>query len=235
MRGLVLGSLAVLGATIAPAHATLVHDYELNGTLDDALGGPSLTPHGGALSLTGYTFGVNQGLDVSGLSVDGAGPYAIDIGFSFDETGGYRRILDFKNLTSDTGLYNFNSYANFYNEATGASPVFTAGQQADLVLTRSASGLVSTYVNNVLQFSFDDSVNQLAVFTVLNFFIDDNVVPGEASSGFVDYIRIGNSDSDFHPSAVPLPATLPLFASGIAALGYFARRSRADRRRAASV
>ena len=44
----------------------LIHDYELNGSFADALGGPSLTPNGGTLNATNYTFGPNQGLTLAG-------------------------------------------------------------------------------------------------------------------------------------------------------------------------
>ena len=86
--------------------------YDLNNSLAETGGGPSLTSLGGTLGPTGYTFGANQGLSLT--NVIGAGtPYSIELRFSFDATSGFRRILDFKDRTSDTGLYNLNTAVNF--------------------------------------------------------------------------------------------------------------------------
>ena len=46
--------------------ASLSHLYTLNGTLTDQLGGPSLVADGGVLSATRYSFGPNQGLELTG-------------------------------------------------------------------------------------------------------------------------------------------------------------------------
>src|SRR4051812_22087216 len=60
--------------SVTPAHL-----YDLNGNLKDALGGPALVSGGGALSSTGYTFGVKQGLTLSnGVN---AGTYSIEMVF----------------------------------------------------------------------------------------------------------------------------------------------------------
>jgi hypothetical protein len=78
--------------------------YELNNnSLAETGGGPSLTALGGSLGATGYTFGANQGLSLPNIIGDGT-PYSIDLQFSFDQTSGWRRIIDFKDRTSDTGL-----------------------------------------------------------------------------------------------------------------------------------
>ena len=80
-----------------------------NNTLADANGGPSLVSYGGTLS-NGYHFGVNTGLSLSGTGAFDV--YSVDIHFYFDNVSasfdGYQRILDFKNRTSDSGLYSLN-------------------------------------------------------------------------------------------------------------------------------
>src|SRR5437870_13394260 len=53
--------------------------YELNGSFAETNGGPSLVPLGGTLGPTGYTFGVNAGLSLSGTGIFDA--YSIDIRF----------------------------------------------------------------------------------------------------------------------------------------------------------
>jgi len=88
--------------------------YQLNGSYAESNGGPSLVPYGGTLGPTGYTFGVQQGLSLSGSGAFDS--YSIDIHFFFDALGssfdGYQKILDFKNrtpraFTASTALCSF--------------------------------------------------------------------------------------------------------------------------------
>src|SRR5262249_47662266 len=59
------------------------------------------------LAPSGYFFGVDQGLSLSGSGAFNV--YSIDIHFYFDNVSasinGYQKIIDFKNRTSDSGLY----------------------------------------------------------------------------------------------------------------------------------
>ena len=55
------------------------------------------------------------------------GNYSIEMGFTLDRTDGYRRLIEFKNLMSDNGLYNLDTALNFFDETTGPSGVFEAG------------------------------------------------------------------------------------------------------------
>jgi hypothetical protein len=109
--------------------------------------------------------------------------------FEFDATTGYRKILDYKNLASDNGVYNLDTDLNYYNFSFGPSGSFTAGTFPAVTITRdSSTGLVVGYV------SFTDSTSD-AVFTAankfINFFQDDNVTGGgESSSGVVNRIQI---------------------------------------------
>ena len=92
----------------------------------------------------------------------------------------------------------------------------------DARLTRDATGLVTGYVNGVSQFSFIDSTNSAVALSSLAFFMDDSHTGlREASSGFVDSIIVSDSLST---SAVPLPAALPLFATGLGAFGLLGWR-----------
>ena len=136
---------------------------------------------GGTLGATGYTFGANQG-----LTLPFASPvYSIDISFSFDTTSGFRKILDFKGLTSDEGLYNLNGTLDYFNFAGGPTVQIPAGTIVDARLTRDATGLVTGYVNGVSQFSFIDSTNSAGALSSLAFFMDDfHTGLREASSGF---------------------------------------------------
>ncbi len=55
--------LKPLAGAAAP---NLIHTYDLNGSLADALGGPALVANGGTLNATNYSFGPNQGLTLTG-------------------------------------------------------------------------------------------------------------------------------------------------------------------------
>ena len=215
--------------------ATAIHYYSLDNTFADALGGPSLVGAGGALDPTGYTFGSNQGLILSdALPAD---EYTIDTTFTFDETSGYRRIVDFKGGASDTGLYNLSGQLNFYNVANGsASPApILASAPVRVSLTRDGAGTVTGYVNGVQAWSFVDAAH-LAVFdqpaNLAKFFIDDSAVGGEASSGRVDYISIYGTALSAGEIAtltqpVPEPATWATLMAGLLAISVFAQRRRA--------
>ena len=160
--------MSVGAASIAGADT---FTYELNGSLAESNGGPSLVSYGGTLGSTGYTFGVNQGLSLSDTGISNA--YSIDIRFYFDDINaspdGYQRILEFKNLASDTGLYERGGTLLFFvrGNPTGAQsdvPNFASGVPADLLLTRSAAGLLSAYVDGTLAFTFSDPTG-LATFS----------------------------------------------------------------------
>ena len=136
-------------------------------------------------------------MSLKGGLLDGAS-YSIELSFNFSNVGGDRRILDFKNLSTDTGLYTDNSalmffISNFPNSQViiGPSGAFVPGQDVQLVFTRDAiSGTVVGYINGAQQISFTDA-SGLAIFSatdnIIQFFIDDTF---EASAGVVDRIRI---------------------------------------------
>ncbi|HEX9120155.1 MAG TPA: LamG-like jellyroll fold domain-containing protein [Terriglobales bacterium] len=144
-------------------------------------------------SQTVLVFPTGNGLQLSpttGLFANAV--YTVAALVRLDTISGYRRILDFKNATSDDGLYNLNGNLVFYPVASGSSAPIAAGAYAQVVLTRAADGTVTGYVNGVQQFSFADT-SSLAVIdgaNVLRFFKDDNAVQNENSSGAVARIRI---------------------------------------------
>lgn len=243
-------AMALFAGSI-PARAVLIHSYELNGSLADSLGGPSLVAEGGTLNSDSYSFGPNQGLTLSGAFSTGTatnGNYSIEIAFRFSDLSGFRKILDFKNLGSDSGLYILNTAFNFFPEVTGASGAFSPNVNARVVFSRDgASGQVLGYVNAVQQLprptdpSFLDT-SSLAVFdattsSIIRFFEDDNVTGrSEASAGVVDYIRIYDvaltaaqvaalPDVAAPAAVVPEPAMFLLLGAGLAGISFMRKRS----------
>src|SRR5262249_32305612 len=101
-----LGSLVYAPAGSVVSTPAASHIYELNGSYADALGGPPLTPAGGTLGPSGYTFAEGQGPSLS--SAVSPTTYSLEMLFRIDDTSSYRKLLDFKNRTSDDGLYNLN-------------------------------------------------------------------------------------------------------------------------------
>ncbi|MEO8596809.1 MAG: LamG-like jellyroll fold domain-containing protein [Candidatus Solibacter sp.] len=221
-KGLIFALLLGAGSSFA---ATLTHDYLLQNTLADSLGGPDLTSLGGTIGPTGYTFAQQQGLSLSNAFTGGQNAnYSIYLNFAFDVTTGFRKILDFKALGSDNGLYNLDTTLNFYNITTGPAGAFAPGVFAQVVLTRDGSGNVVGYVNGVQQISFADT-SSAAVFDaangIINFFQDDGVTGGrESSGGVVTEIRIYDGALTAEEvgglTAAPEPASLALAGAGLA-------------------
>ena len=232
-------AVAISLAAATQGFGALIHNYELDGSLADAFAGPSLTSNGGTLNATDYSFGPNQGLTLSN-ALPSPGDYSILVDFSLSNLSGYRRLVDFKNNTSDTGLYNLNSALNFYNVTTGAA-VFAPDVEVRLVITRdNATDLFTGYVNGVSQISFTDS-SDLGVFdagsTIMKFFIDDAVVPNEASAGRVSKISIYDAaltpaqvGALGAPPAIPEPGSALFGLSTLAiCVGGRLRRNRGSR------
>jgi VCBS repeat-containing protein len=175
------------------------HIYELNGSLADQSGGPALVADGGVLGATRYTFGANQGLRLTGALADTTN-YSVAIRMEYDSLSPqWKKVLDFSQRASDSGLYIQNAQLNLIQGFTvgmaGASTV-SANTDFYVVLTRnSATGEAKTYLNGVLQHTHTgaQSNDAIASANVLTFFEDD-VQSGtnEAQAGSTDCIAIYN-------------------------------------------
>lgn len=217
------------------------HSYDLNGTLTDTYGGPSLTVGSGtSFTANGLNFGANPNLALS--SVITSPVYSIETYFKFtDSSSGYRKIIDFDNYTSDNGLYSHNGNLEFYGpNSEGVGAQISSGTMVDVLLTRDSSNNVTGYVNGVQQFTFIDSSNY-GVFSgtnnVANFFTDDTVSSGsEASAGYADFIRTYTTAltptqaaanyAAISGASAPEPAPLSLLLTGILAGGGIRLRRR---------
>ena len=161
--------------------------------------------------------------------------------FRFDESNGFRKVVDFKDRLSDTGFYLLGSVPVFFGASIGGGS-FPVGTTLPLVLTRNgATSTFTAYVNGAQAFSFVDG-SSLSVFSapanVIWFFRDDVIQNAEAAPGTVDELRIWDGAlsasevadafaSVTQPVAtVPLPSSVLLLCTGLAGLLLQRRRAR---------
>jgi hypothetical protein len=184
-------------ATPDAAGPSPIHRYRLDGTYGDDDGGPALVPQGGSFDAGGYRFGMNQGLGLSGAMP--VAIYTVDIKLALDLMAGWRKILDFKSLTDDSGLYVHDATFAFVEDAgnqvfVSSPPLLTAGTPFEVTLTRDSDGTVIGYLNRSMQFSIVDRLGA-GTFSDPNAFADfgvDDMSTGqqEASSGEIREIRV---------------------------------------------
>ncbi|MBA2920436.1 MULTISPECIES: PEPxxWA-CTERM sorting domain-containing protein [Sphingomonas] len=229
-------ALAAAVAVAMPASAAVVGDFRLDGSLANQAGGAlTLAGNGATLGATGLSFAANHGPTISGFA--SPADYSIEFSFRFDTTSGYRKLADFLNRGSDTGLYVHDGRLAFYNVTESASVAFAANQLATVVFTRAADGTSAGYVNGNKLIGFT-SPSLTALQSDLFLFRDDAVNGGEASAGFVDYIRIYDTALSATEVAaltppgaapVPEPATWAMMIAGFGLAGAAARRRRTAR------
>lgn len=234
--------LALAGLLMLPAlrgQVTVAHEYLFDQSLADSAGDLTLTSHGGELRPAGgYAFGANQGLSGNFAEV-ADGTFSIELLFSFTSLSGYRKITDFKSLSTDSGFYTLGDDVNFYPVATSTSSL-VENAPIHLLLTRdAASQLVTIYLAGVQVLSFTDSSN-LALTNAsgtLHFFRDDGATSfSEASAGTVSLLRIFDSTLSGTDAsalaagtlalAVPEPSTWALLGLGGVAWMVTLRRRR---------
>ena len=217
--------LAVLAVLLSPmAHADLIKSYDFTSDLTDTLGnGLDLIASGGVLGGGRYTFGANQGLRLNDALPD-PNDYTIEIKFQMLTFAPFwKKLLDYQNLGSDMGLYVASDRLQFYN-TTGAGPTPIA-LNTDIIARVTRDGdtnQVQGFIDDVLQWSFNDAGNfAIPGGNILNFFEDDFVTgQGETMVGSVDWIRISSTVS------VPEPGTLALLGIGLAGIGFTRRRKK---------
>ena len=187
---------------------TPVACYNFSGNLQEANGGPSLTgingagtySYGAAICGTDsfYNWTVDQGLDLFIGTLFPKNHYTIEFLFKFTSVPyqrSWQRVINFKNSTSDLGLYTFGSGSNYnlqmYTQNTGTTNMAGPNTWLHLFVTRdSVTNVMNVYLNDSLQITFTDNLSAGVFISDLILFKDDNVVPNEESAGTIDYLRI---------------------------------------------
>jgi Bacterial Ig domain len=193
-----LGAVSLLSASLSQAQIGPIHEYKFLGNLNDSVGSVALVPNAGTVGPTSYAFQQNQGLSFTPNAASTFNPaeYSIEMVFSFNTTSGYRKIIDFADLSQDTGLHVLSRNLNFYGTSpaqTGTGLPFVDFGPARVILTRAAAtGEMVGYVNGQPKITFIDGTGK-GVFNqpskIVNFF-RDNGDGGETSVGAVSLIRI---------------------------------------------
>jgi hypothetical protein len=103
----------------------------------------------------------------------------------------WQRIIDFKNLLLDKGLYLYQDNLQMYQQDTGTSNIALPDTWIRLFLTRnSANDSMKAYINNNLENSLVDPSGYGIFADALILFKDDYIVRDEESAGIIDYMRI---------------------------------------------
>lgn len=220
LAGLILSASCFINV----ANAGLINSYDFNVDFSDTLGnGNDLTSFGGTIGGGSYSFADNQGLRLTS-ALTSTSDYAIEINIqNNDDLIGYKKLIDFQDLTSESGLYLYENTLDFYPDDTTAGTYLL---NTDLIVGLARSGgTVELFLDGVSVYSFLDVNGEgVSSLNILNFFIDDDNQNslGESFSGSVNFIRIHDDSSTFGMEPpmtnVPEPGTLTIFALGMIGL-----------------
>ena len=203
--GLLLGTMATTpaGAGTSARHDTapeatpvLKADYKFKGNRNSSVAGaPALFNVGpGANTFaTENVDGVDRivlrfpsanGVELrNATSVIPADRYTIAIKMRFDDTSGYRRLVNFvlPGGAADRGLYNLAGDLSLSPVVFGTGSPIDPDEWVNVVLTRSQGGRLRGYVDGALEF--------------------DTTAPAEAKTGSADILRFFRDNSDRQESS----------------------------------
>jgi hypothetical protein len=220
---------ALLGVSTASA-ATLIGDYQFQGTRASSGSGPALADVGGANSFQSdsvlgtsrqvLAFPLHSGVQMFPAGIVGSAPYSVVTTFRLDAINGYRRILDpSPGDGSDRGFYDYSGQADIYpdgSEELSPGAVFAANNYSTVAITSAPSSLTRVFVNGapvVQSMAADETVPVIS--NTLRFFKDnDSATTDEDSAGAVSCIRVFQGVlSDSEVSAIGASATCGTVAS----------------------
>jgi hypothetical protein len=194
------------------AQALLVSQFDFNNNLNDQFSISTCSPSnliGSSYSNGGFNWVSDSSTNAGGglvISIPDTSftqnNYSIALTLQFSKVAGYRKIIDFSNLTSDQGFY-YNFYHRLYSIGISGSSLILPDTSYTLFMTRNGSNdSINTYIYNGVSATLeskgkDISSNFVAplvgVNRVLNFFQDDvNTIGEYTPRGKVSQIRIWN-------------------------------------------
>jgi len=165
--------------------------------------------------------------------------YSIEAYFSFDQVSGWRRIIDTRDRTEDTGFYVLNGGLQLYPSNVGAGN-FAANTYNHVILTFNGSTAVA-YLGGVAQSTQATTYYSLPASNVISLFLDNTVstAPNEYSSGKIAWARFYDGALSpaeamtayqtavaFQVPVIPEPSTYALMLAGGAGVLLAARRRR---------
>src|SRR5437016_4791360 len=180
-----IGVLAVIVWTPSAKAQTLKADYQFQNTRASSVGSSSLSDTGSVAntfqtdtvdgrSRASLRFPFNNGLRLSSSTgVIPSNSYTIVMLFRVDNVNGFVRLVDFKNRTTDNGLYIQDGHLESCQTCTNIA----ANTYVQVVYTRNSNGTFAGYVNGTLQGQGPDANNDFVIdgSNILNFFQDDVV------------------------------------------------------------
>lgn len=198
--------LFLLCLSVVSAKAQIVYKYNFRNNLHEKNGGPDLVAScGGSFindSITDYSlyrpvyhFDNNCGFTFDDTAnFLATGDYTIEMFVALDNTTAYRKMIDYKNLAADEGLYIHNNALAFYNSFSAASQDYMNGDYVFTAITRnSANQMVRMYVNGNQVGSFTD-VSGDAYYDAnkqIRFFQDDSITGNiDVSGGNIAYMAL---------------------------------------------
>jgi concanavalin A-like lectin/glucanase superfamily protein len=207
----VLGSVAIATALLCASTAsaaTLIGDYQFQGTRASSGPGPTLLDVGGVNSFQSDSvlgtsrqvlrFPLHSGVQMFPAGIGGStAPYSAVTTFKLDTITGYRRILDpTTGQTIDRGIYDYNGKALIYSageDVTSPQIVFAPNTYATVAVTSAPPTQLKVFVNGSLVAQAAQANQMIPVESdTLRFFKDNDVPPNnqEDSAGAVSCIRV---------------------------------------------
>ena len=204
---LIVSGVLLASASPASAAAKLKADYRFEGSLKSSVG--SVTglvregPAGQFLikRVKGSKEGVWKWPQGTGLRLDGAhlavgpgkGTYSFVMLVRLDAVDGYRKLIHFKDLSDDNGIYVDDGTLYAYDldySAVVVQPLVWY----QIVVTRSATNSVRTYVDGtrVLRVADPTGTQVLGPDDFLRFLLDDEGTMDEETGGMIARLRIYN-------------------------------------------
>ncbi len=147
--------LALTGAAGHVQAAELLHQYDFDGTLTDTLGtGVALEEFANiatsAYGADGWSWTADTnpggGLKLETGLLDDPQSYSLGFRVKYGSVTGYRKIVSFKGMGDDNGLYFLNGTLVFYPFGASASVTFAIDTFYDFIFSRSSDDVIRVYI-----------------------------------------------------------------------------------------